>query len=155
VDHQPLGAPNLNVMAVQKLFRLGYSFAVVATNQRFETDKMPVETDGVRPIFLHRLIQGPKFTGEKFGDIRRPQGIVAVAIETLKLPAADVLAQQEPHWLFALRTGRGRGVFGHDTSRWTRREHCELPVTDYCQDWGGDGKILPIQKSSCLHGTGL
>jgi hypothetical protein len=60
------------------------------------------------------LIQGPKFASKKLRDIRRPERVFTFAIETLKLPAANALTQQELHGFFALRAGRGRGVFGHD-----------------------------------------
>jgi hypothetical protein len=53
-------------MAVQKLFRLGYSFAVVATNKRLETNEMPVEAN--RDIPARALIQRSQMTTEKFGD---------------------------------------------------------------------------------------
>jgi hypothetical protein len=75
---------------------------------------MPISPDGVSPIFLHRLsIQRSQPTTKKLGDFRRPQGIVTIAIQALKFPAADILAEQELHWLATLRTGGRRGIFGH------------------------------------------
>jgi len=63
--------------------------------------KYPSFPNRESPIFLHS-IDGSQFTTWKPGDFRRPQRIVALAIDALKFPATDIFAEQEFHRLVAL-----------------------------------------------------
>jgi hypothetical protein len=60
------------------------------------------------------LLQRPQLARKELGDPSRPQRVIAIAIEALKLPAADIPAEQELHGFAALRAGWRRSVFGHD-----------------------------------------
>jgi hypothetical protein len=56
-----------------------------------------------------------------------------LAIEALKLPAADILAQQELHRPAALRADRRRRIFRHDAHAGPGGS-ATLSVTDNCRD---------------------
>jgi hypothetical protein len=122
-DHQSVGAPDLNVVAVHKLLCLGYGFAVVTTNKRFEPYEVSVQSNLICAIFLHLdSIHWSQFITKKLGDFGRPERVIALAIQALELPAAG-FTEQKSHWLATLRADRGRGVLWHGRSRGIRREH--------------------------------
>jgi hypothetical protein len=50
----------------------------------------------------------------EFCDIRRTQRVLTIAIDALKLPTADVFAQQKSHRLPTLGADGRLGVFRHD-----------------------------------------
>ena len=79
------------------------------------------------------LLQGPQFTSQELCDIGRPQRVIALAIEALKLPAADILAQQELHRPAALRADRRWRIFRHDAHAGPGGS-ATLSVTDNCRD---------------------
>jgi hypothetical protein len=58
---------------------------------------------------------GSWFANQELCDIERPQRIVALAIEALKLPAAGVLLEQELLELAAIRADMRQGTFLHET----------------------------------------
>jgi hypothetical protein len=57
-DNEAVGIPKLDVMAVNEALSLGYRLAIIATDERFESDKVTVGSDEIGAIFLHRLIGG-------------------------------------------------------------------------------------------------
>jgi hypothetical protein len=52
-DHKPRAAPKLNVRPIKKARCFLDGLDVVSTNERFESDEMPVAADGIRPILCH------------------------------------------------------------------------------------------------------
>ena len=115
------------VITLNQALGLGQSLGVVVTNQRLKTYEMSLKADGISSVLCHPgLFQRPQFAGKELGDLRGPQRVIAGAIETLEFATAR-FPEQESHGLAAFWTGGRRGVFGHDASRWIRREyrtHC-------------------------------
>jgi hypothetical protein len=69
--NEPLAAPNLDVVAVNQVPRLGYGLAVVAANQRLKAYEVTVEANGISPILCHPgLLERPQFARKELGDFR-------------------------------------------------------------------------------------
>jgi hypothetical protein len=49
--HEACPVPKLNVVTIKYALGLRYSLAIVATDQRFKSHKVPVKTDDIGPIF--------------------------------------------------------------------------------------------------------
>jgi len=54
-DNETVAVPDLYIVTVHKPFSLRYGLAIVATDQRFKSDEMPVNANRVRPILRHWL----------------------------------------------------------------------------------------------------
>jgi hypothetical protein len=113
-SNETWAVPKLDIVAIEHPLCLLGGLIIVRTNNWFESDEMPVASDSISPIFLHRLsIQRSQFTTKKLCDIGRPKRIAAVAIDTTEFTSAS-FDKHEFHRLVALRADRRRGVFRHD-----------------------------------------
>jgi hypothetical protein len=137
--HLAVALPKLYVVTINKPLSVLFGDLIVWANKFDCPEKLAVRRDDKGPVSGHSgLLQSSQVASQELCDIGRPQWIVALAIEALKLPASDVLAEQESHWLAALCADGGRGVFRHDAHAGSGASVTGLTVTDYCLDWGGD-----------------
>jgi hypothetical protein len=60
--YEAVAVPKLNVVVVNHALGNGYRLAIVATDERFKSDEMPVVPNGIRPILGHRGLPTPQLT---------------------------------------------------------------------------------------------
>jgi hypothetical protein len=54
-DNETGAAPDLNIVTIHKTLGLDDGLAIVATDQWFETNEVPICVNDISPIFLHRV----------------------------------------------------------------------------------------------------
>ena len=122
-DNETLAAPNLNVVAVNQALRLGYSFAVVATNQRLKAYEVAVKANGINPVFRHPVYSkgrsSPVSSLETSGD-RNGSSPSQSTHWNLRPP---VFLSRKRMALRHFGQVGGGAFLGIGLSRWIRREH--------------------------------
>jgi hypothetical protein len=132
-DTEPVVVPNLYVVTVDQAFGLRDGFAVVTTNHFLRSREMPVNADGIRPIFRHRAsFQSLQFAGRSLATADEGNG---------SSPTQSMQRNLRPPVLISLKCiglrhfGQiGGGVFlGMVAHLGSGGSNTELSVTDGCQ----------------------